>query len=360
MPIEIGIWRIDDKPQKVSFSALTSEAKLEEVLNKDISVLSSDLMLIGRQVATAHGKFIDLLAMDAEGNLNVIELKRHRTPREVVAQLLDYGSWVQTLSYDGIVEIYSDNNDTQFEQGFAEAFDCNPPDKLNEQLKLIVVAAELDTASERIINFLSDNYGVPINAMFFRYFQDGDHEYLTRSWLIDPQEAEAKTSKTTTQKGKETWNGQDFYVSFGEGGRRNWDDAMKYGFVSGGGGRWYSRTLEQLFPGARVFVNIPGTGYVGVGKVTEEVVPVNDFMVDINGNPTPILDAPLQAKEMDRGVGDLEKSEYLVRVEWIKTLPREQAYKEKGLFGNQNTVTKLRNRFTLERLVQHFGVESSD
>lgn len=360
MPIEIGIWRIDDKPQKVSFSALTSEAKLEEVLNKDISVLSSDLMLIGRQVATAHGKFIDLLAMDAEGNLNVIELKRHRTPREVVAQLLDYGSWVQTLSYDGIVEIYSDNNDTQFEQGFVEAFDCNPPDKLNEQLKLIVVAAELDTASERIINFLSDNYGVPINAMFFRYFQDGDHEYLTRSWLIDPQEAEAKTSKTTTQKGKETWNGQDFYVSFGEGGRRNWDDAVKYGFVSGGGGRWYSRTLEQLFPGARVFVNIPGTGYVGVGKVTEEVVPVNDFMVDINGNPTPILDAPLQAKEMDRGVGDLEKSEYLVRVEWIKILPREQAYKEKGLFGNQNTVTKLRNRFTLERLVQHFGVESSD
>ena len=65
-------------------------------------------MLIGRQVPTAHGKFIDLLAMDIEGNLSVIELKKHRAPREVVAQSLDYASWVQTLSYHDIAGIYSD------------------------------------------------------------------------------------------------------------------------------------------------------------------------------------------------------------------------------------------------------------
>jgi hypothetical protein len=29
-----------------------------------------------------------------EGRIHVIELKRDRTPREVVAQILDYGSWV--------------------------------------------------------------------------------------------------------------------------------------------------------------------------------------------------------------------------------------------------------------------------
>lgn len=33
------------------------------------------------------------------------------------------------------------------------------------------------------------------------------------------------------------------------------------------------------FPGSRVFVNIPKTGYVGVGTVKEEAVPVKDFKV---------------------------------------------------------------------------------
>ena len=110
MPIEIGIWKLGKKPEKISFSRIESEAKLEDTIVQDISILSSGLMLIGRQVPTVHGKFIDLLAMDAEGNLSVIELKKHRTPREVVAQLLDYASWVQTLSYEDIAGIYTDCN----------------------------------------------------------------------------------------------------------------------------------------------------------------------------------------------------------------------------------------------------------
>jgi len=89
MPIEVAIWRIDeDQLAELPFSAMESEARLEQALVSKLSILSSDLMLIGHQVSTAHGKVIDLLAMDRDGNLAVIELKRHRTPREVVAQLL--------------------------------------------------------------------------------------------------------------------------------------------------------------------------------------------------------------------------------------------------------------------------------
>ena len=359
MPIELGIWKLGKKLEKVSFSSIESEQKLEDILAQDISILASGLMLLGRQISTAHGKFIDLLAMDADGNLNIIELKKNRTPREAVAQLLDYASWVQSLTYDEISDIYSEKNKNEaFEAGFAEAFDCTPPDEINKELKLILVAAELDSGSERIINYLSDNFGVPINAMFFRYFKEGENEYLTRTWLIDPQEVESNISKSTAKKGRETWNGQDFYVTYGPPDGRDWKDAVKYGFVSGGGGRWYSRTLDQLFPGARVFVNVPGLGYVGVGKVTESVVPMTEFMVEHNGKTIPLTKAPLESKRMGKGdQSDHDKAEYMVRIEWIKTLPIEQAYWEKGMFANQNTVTKLRNKFTLDKLIKHFGLD---
>src|SRR5829696_1673217 len=159
MPIEVGIWRIDATPQRVHFSSIENEAKLEGVLNSDISILDPDLMIVGRQVPTAFGKVIDLLAIDAEGVLTMIELKRDRTPREVVAQVLDYASWVQTLTYEEITKLYSEKHTGQpFEQAFSERFDTDPPESLNEEHKLIVVASELDSSTERIISYLSTNY----------------------------------------------------------------------------------------------------------------------------------------------------------------------------------------------------------
>src|SRR5947209_7687601 len=366
MPIEVGIWRLGATPEKITMSAIDSELMLEDALVKDLSILSPQLMLIGRQVATTYGKFIDMLAMDASGNLSIIELKKSRTPREVVAQLLDYASWVQSLSYEEIATIYSDKNQgKKLEEGFDDAFGMSLPEQINQNHELIVVASDLDSSTERIINYLSDNYSVPINAVFFRFFRDDGRDYLARTWLIDPEEVERKVSKSNVKKGSEPWNGRDFYVSLGEGDHRKWDDCRKYGFVSGGGGKFYSQTLKLLSPESRVFVNIPKTGYVGVGIVKEPAVPVKDFkvtedMVDgkvITGSrEIPILQAPLIATKMDKNADDPDLCEYLVRVEWIRAVPRTEAYWEKGLFANQNIACRLTNSFTIERLSQHFGL----
>ena len=70
-------------------------------------ILSSEWMLVGRQVGTGHGGWIDLLAIAPDGTLVVVELKRDKTPREVVAQALDYASWIEGLEADDIAAIYS-------------------------------------------------------------------------------------------------------------------------------------------------------------------------------------------------------------------------------------------------------------
>lgn len=86
-----------------------------------------------------------------------------------------------------------------------------------------------------------------INVVFFRFFRDGDREYLSRVWLIDP--STPLDTVEPAQLGE--WNGE-YYVSYGGDDLRDWDEARKYGFISGGGGTWYSNTLQMLNTGDRV------------------------------------------------------------------------------------------------------------
>lgn len=355
MPLELGIWRIDNETRRVVPTRMDREERLETILFRDVSILGLDVLVIGRQVLTDYGKKIDLLAVDGDGAVVVIELKRDRTPRDVVAQLLDYASWVKGLERDDVARLWAQQSSVPFEEAFRDRFGA-PPESLNESHRLVVVGSELDASTERIVTYLSES-GIPINAVFFRCFQDEGREYLTRSWFVEPNEAEARAEKAATRR-TDPWNGQDFYVSIGESEHRTWKDFVRYGFISGGQGRWYSRSLQNLFVGARIFANIPGRGFVGVGTVVEPVVPVREFLVTVDGKTTPLLDAPLQAPQMSDNADDPEKSEYVVRVQWIHTLPAEQAIWEKGMFANQATACKLRHKFTLDRLTERFRLET--
>ncbi|MFG0243610.1 MAG: endonuclease NucS domain-containing protein [Phycisphaerales bacterium JB054] len=368
MPIEVGLWKLGDRLQPVAFTGMDSESRLESVLAGDISVVDPGWLLIGRQVPTAFGKFIDLLAIDAEGQLIVIELKKNRTPREVVAQLLDYGSWVRALEDDEIASVFEsfvskyhpEHKGTSLDEAFCERFKVEEiPESLNEAHKLVLVASELDDSSERIITYLAEEYGVSINAVFFRVFRDGESEYLSRAWLTDPGQVDAKVE---AKREKLPWNGE-FYASFSADDNRDWEEARKYGFISAGGGAWYSRSLGLLEPGGRVWVNIPGgVGYVGVGIVKEPVVPVDEFMVDNgNGKMVPITSLPVRAAQHTTAAQNPDKAEHMVRIEWIKTVPLADAVKEKGFFGNQNSAAKPRARswlHTVDRLKQRFGLSS--
>jgi len=368
MPLELGIWRIDQDFTRINVSSLDQEERLEEFLDKDISIASPNWMVIGRQVNTDYGKYVDLLAIDRDGNLIIIELKKNKTPREVVAQLLDYASWVKELKDEDIAGIYEtyvrkyhpEKANISLDESFCKRFNLQEmPEALNESHQLVIVASKLDESTERIVTYLAEEHNVPVNVIFFRVFKDGDREYLGSMWFIDP----TMTGPVVPPDEKQPWNGE-YYVSFGheENGRR-WEDADKYGFVSGGGGPWYSRTLYLLEVGKRVWVNVPGVGYVGVGEVTGDPVKVDKFTVSReDGQQAPITDVELVGPNILRDKDDEDKSEYLVRVNWLKTFDVDHAIKEKGLFGNRNTVCKPLTKkwqHTVDRLKKRFGVEQA-
>jgi len=143
----------------------------------------------------------------------------------------------------------------------------------------------------------------------------------------------------------QTTASSDFYYSAGEGDRRRWADMVRYGFLSAGGGRWYSRTLRALAVGDRVWAHIPRVGYVGVGVVTARVVPVLE---------SGLLEEELEAPAMDRDADDPERCEYVVRVRWLVAWDRSDAFWIPGLYANENSVTRLRDSWTLERLCEVF------
>src|SRR5712691_6441098 len=95
MPIRHGIWQVSSPRELLPVSSLSNEQLLEEMIVAEPRILSDEWMLIGRQENTGRGGRIDLLAIAPDGALILIELKRERTPREVVAQALDYASWVE-------------------------------------------------------------------------------------------------------------------------------------------------------------------------------------------------------------------------------------------------------------------------
>lgn len=359
MPIRHSLWRVAQEPQPLKEGQLESEALLEDMIVAAPDILSPEWMIIGRQEDTGHGGRIDLLALAPDGALILIELKRARTPREVVAQALDYATWAESLKTEELGRIYArfasgGDLGEAFRDRFGQPLD---EDTLNQSHQIVIVASSLDASSERIVGYLNRR-DIAINVLCFQVFETADGPLLSRAWLHDPVDTQVAASSTGGRPSeKEPWNGE-YYASFGHGQGRSWDEATKYGFISGGGGAWYSGTLNLLEPGDRVWVKAPGYGFVGVGRVRSAAVRAGDFeLPGPDGSLRPALDVLTEEHYHREFVDDPQKSEYFVAVEWADTKPIDSAVNEVGLFGNQNTVCAPKTpkwRHTVERLKQAF------
>lgn len=347
MALEMNLWRVEGSAlRELGASRLDEERRLEDWIVADPAVLGMRLAVVGRQVVTPFGGRIDVLALDQESNCVVLELKRDRTPREIVAQLLDYASWVNGLGYADLDKIAQQSRQKSLKTVFEDTFGSTMSATVNAGHNLILVASELDDSSERIINYLVEEHGVSINAVFFRFFRDGASELLGRAWLRDPEQTieRAESRKSTP------WAGQ-WFVNVGEGPHRNWDDNREYGFLSAGGGEQYSGPLRKLSVGDNIYAYMKGLGYVGFGEVTKAAVPISDFTVD----GKPLLDLTLRAPMVNEHGNSPTMGEWVVGVNWLKAYPREQAQTFKGVFANQNIVCKLRDQRTLEFLRSAFA-----
>lgn len=349
MALTMTLWNVEaGRLSRVPAHKLEDEQRLEDWIEQDPTLLGMNLLIIGRQVSTTYGGRIDLLAVDQDGSVVIIELKRDKTPRDVVAQILDYASWVSDLPFSEIDEIASAYLERPLADAFRERFEALLPETDGSDHRMVVVASELDESSERIVQYLSSVHSVDINVVFFTCFQRNDVEFVGRSWLLDPEEVEERSES----RRRPAWSGF-WFVNVGEGPHRNWDDCRNYGFLSAGWGAWYSDRIRKLRVGDKVFAYMKGLGYVGFGVVRHEAVMAKDFVVDSR----PLLELPLVQPGIKEQAMNPDLTDWVVDVEWKRVFPRDEAKWFVGAFANQNIVCKLRDAGTVTYLKREFEVQ---
>jgi len=352
MAISMNLWAVENGSLiEIKKIRVDLESQLEDWIFANPAILNLDVLFIGRQVHTQYGGYIDLLGINREGDLVVIELKRAKTPRDVVAQCLDYASWVCDLSFDEISNICLKYTNKNLSDAFSEYFDEPIPETINENHQIMIVAALLDDSTERIIQYLTEKYSININAVFFNTFEKDGQQMMGRSFFKDPEEIEEKSS----QGKRAAWTGY-LFVNTGitEDNGREWDSNQRYNYISAGGGPRWIQAIKKLKPNDKIFAYIKGSGYVGYGVVQEEAVPVNEFCYEDHLLIDDIPDGHTWKHEK----ADSSSGEWLVRVKWYKTFPQENAKWLRNGFANQNVVCKLRDRRTFEHLKKEFEVDS--
>lgn len=200
MTLEAKVWRVDaDGPEPLKPSRLDEERRLEDWLCRDVRLLSDRLLVIGRQIGLSGGT-LDLLAVDEEANLVIVELKRDRTPREVVAQTLDYASCIQDFGREDVEHHARDFLEEDLDTAFMRRFGHEVPESVNSRHRMYIVASSLDSATMRIVEYLSKTHGVDINAATFSYFATEQGEFIARSTLLDEDEVGRRAQARATKR----------------------------------------------------------------------------------------------------------------------------------------------------------------
>lgn len=181
-------------PYKESyFKDSNREEDLEVLLenNPEYFFEGSKVLIIGRQVTTNLNTVIDLLGIDKSGDTVAVELKRGKTPRETVAQLLEYASFVENLDYSQLNEIYQDYSGEEstledyHQQYFQNKSDGNV--SFNKSTKLVIVAQEISKEIRQTALFLRKK-GIDIYCMEFKYFEAKSGEKIISSDFVVGEE----------------------------------------------------------------------------------------------------------------------------------------------------------------------------
>lgn len=193
--------------ERVPFEADHVESVLEEWLesNPDGILEDGPLLIIGRQVPTDLGKSIDLLGVDRDGNVVVVELKRDRTPRDVVAQALEYAAFAAGLDADALESIlgeYRPDEPKGLAEHHREYFEQSEAVAFNKDQRIVIIGQQVTPEIRQTALFLGAK-GIQVTCVEFSFFRAaGGGRLLSHEIVVGGEQAKRPRRPRSTKLSK--------------------------------------------------------------------------------------------------------------------------------------------------------------
>lgn len=204
-----------DDMKRVPESKLDTEANLEQrlVRTDGAKIGEVEVLYVGRQGSPGEGGIFDILGVDEKGNAVIVELKRDRAPRDIVAQALEYASEIRNVDYEYLNDQYrqflrdeqgySDPNEVlTLREAHREYFDLDDAlskREFNDEQRLVVVGTDFQDVSLNMADFLRE-HGVDVVAVEYSTYRDEEKgiELLTTDGVRRPLSEEPTSTVAST------------------------------------------------------------------------------------------------------------------------------------------------------------------
>ena len=163
---------------------------LQRVLRDAPEVLEEGLFVIAEEYSNweESSRSIDLLALDSDGRLVVVELKRTLTGNHMDLQAVRYAAMVSNMTFEQVVEAHREYLDRRSHSG-------NPADRICEHLgesnpsidssvpRIVLASGGFSTELTASVLWLNDN-GLEIACIRLDLYRDDDRLYLSSTQVI--------------------------------------------------------------------------------------------------------------------------------------------------------------------------------
>jgi len=206
----------------MSKAGLTERYDLQQMIKNSpdafFQEMGENLQLIGEEVRPTDfvEDRIDLLAVDQQGSLVVVELKRGSNKLHLL-QALSYASMISKWEHSKIIaerQKFTGQSEEDVEDEIEE-FLLQDVANLNDSQRIILVAEDFDYEVLVTSEWLSEIYDVDIRCFRLALSAEGKTEFLTCTCIYPPPEI----TKHATKRGRK---GTTVTTKWS-----NWDDALK-------------------------------------------------------------------------------------------------------------------------------------